>query len=102
MFAMVSLESLRQFILEGDIFGFLQAVYTSAFGSADIFYVVLTLMIMIPLYIRTKSLIFCAIAWILLGSLFIIAFPLVSGVAILLIVMGLASLLFKLFMRVRG
>lgn len=99
---MIDLNALKQFLFEGDYFGLIQAIYTNAFGSADIFYTVLSLIIVAPLYIRTKSLVFCAIAWILLGSFYIVAFPLVSGVAVLLVAMGLASLLFKIFMRARG
>lgn len=102
MIALVSLDQLNQFLWEGDYFGFLQAIYTSAFGTADIFYAFVTLLIVLPLYIRTKSLMFCALVWIVLGSLFIMASPLVSGVAIFLMGLGLASLLYKLMMRVRG
>ena len=102
MIALISLEQLNQFIYEGDLFGFLQAVYASAFGTADIFYGFVSLLIVLPLYIRTKSLTFCAIVWILLGSFFIVASPLVSGIAILLVLMGIASLLYKVFMRVRS
>jgi len=97
-----NLDQARQFLLEGDIFGFLQAVYTSAFGSADVFYAFLTMAVVLPIYIRTKSLTFCAVAWIMLGSFFIVASPLVSGIAVLLMLMGIGSLLYKVVMRVRS
>jgi len=99
---LVSLEQLQQFLGEGDYFGFLQAVYTSAFASADIFYGFVAMGIVLPLYIRTKSLTYCGLVWILLGSLFIVASPLVSGVAVFLLFMGIGSLLYKVYMRVRG
>jgi hypothetical protein len=97
----LDLNQIQQFIYEGDYFGLFQAIYTSAFLSADIFYVFLSMAIVLPLYIRTKSLTYCALAWILLGSLFIVASPLVSGIAVLLVAMGMASLLYKVVMRVR-
>jgi len=100
--AWLDLNQLQQFLFEGDYFGFIQSIYTSAFLTADIFYAFLSLTIVLPLYIRTKSLTYCALAWILLGSLFIVASPLVSGVAVLLVVMGMASLLYKVVMRVRS
>jgi len=87
------------YLLSGDIFGFFMAVYAQSFGSVDVFFGVVAMLIVVPLYIRTKSLAFLSIAWILLGSLFLVAAPLVSGVAVLFLVFGVASLLYMLFMR---
>jgi hypothetical protein len=86
------------FLLAGDFLGFIMAVYTQGFGSADIFFGVVIMLVMVPLYIRTKSLMFMSILWILLGSLFLVAMPLVSGLAVLLLVLGIGSMLFELFM----
>jgi hypothetical protein len=36
-----------------------------------------------------------------LGSLFLIATPLISGLAVLLLVLGIGSMLFQLFMHAR-
>jgi len=74
------------------------AVYTQGFGSVDIFFGVVIMLVMVPLYIRTKSLMFMSILWILVGSLFLVAMPLVSGLAVLLLVLGIGSMLFELFM----
>lgn len=90
------------FIWAGDYLGFIQAIYISAFQSADLFYGVILLLFMAPLYIRTRSLLLMSILWILLGSFFLVAMPIVSGLAILLLSFGLAGMFFKLFMRVRG
>lgn len=98
----VDLTPFWQFLYEGDFLGTVQAVFVSAFQSADLFYGVLALLFTLPLYIRTKSLLFMSIVWILLGGLFLAAMPLVSGVAILLVTFGLAGMFFKLYMRVRG
>jgi len=99
---MVDIQALLQYLYEGDILGFVQAVYVSAFKSVDLFYGFLMLLFTTPLYIRTRSLIFLSILWILVGGWFLVATPLVSGLAILLMILGLAALLFKLFMYVRG
>lgn len=99
---MVDIATLLQYLFEGDFLGFLQALYVSAFQNVDLFYGVLALIFTLPLYIRTKSLIFMSIVWILLGGLFIATMPLVSGVATFLLAAGLAGILFKLFMRVKG
>jgi len=97
-----SYQSFLQFLWAGDYLGFIQAVYVSAFQSADLLYGVILLLFMAPLYIRTRSLLLMSILWILLGSLFLVAMPIVSGLAILLLSFGLAGMFYKLFMRVRG
>ena len=94
--------SFLQFLWAGDFLGFIQATYVSAFQSADLFYGVIILLFMAPLYIRTRSLLLMSILWILLGGLFLIAMPIVSGLAMLLLSFGLAGMLYKLFMKVKG
>lgn len=95
----VDIPTLIQFLSEGDWLGFLQAVYTSAFGSADIFYAVLVMALSVPLYVRTKSLLLMCIVWVLVGSALITAMPLVSNVALFLMIMGIAGILYRLFIR---
>jgi len=94
--------TLLQFLFEGDYLGFLQAIYVSAFQSADLFYGVVTMMFGIGLYIRTNSLLFVSIIWILLGGFFLVAMPIVSGIALLLMIFGLAGMFYKLYMQIRG
>ena len=89
------------FIWAGDYLGFIQAVYIRAFQSADLFWGILIFLFMVPLYIRTRSLLLMSILWILLGSLFLIAMPIVSGLALLLLSLGLAGMFFRLFMKTR-
>jgi hypothetical protein len=96
------IDNFLHFLWAGDFFGFIIASYTQAFGSADIFFGVAIMLVMIPLYIRTKSLMLMSILWILLGSLFLVAMPLVSGLAVLLLVLGIGSMLYQLFMMTRG
>jgi len=99
---MVDIATLLQFLVEGDFLGFLQAIYVSAFVSSDVFYGMLTLLFTSPLYIRTRSLLLLVIIWMLLGSFFIVAMPIVSGLGFFLVIMGLAAVFFKLFLTVRG
>lgn len=98
----MTVENLLQFLWEGDIFGFLQALYVSAFQSADLFYAVLAMILSLGYYIRQQNLAVLAIAWILVGSLVIVAMPIVSGFAIFLLIMGVGSMLYMSYMRVRG
>jgi len=98
----MSVESLTQFIWEGDIFGFLQALYVMAFGNADLFYGVVAMILSLGFYIRLHNLAVLAIAWILLGSLVIVAMPILSAFAIFFLIMGIGSMLYMAFMRVRG
>lgn len=99
---MTDVATLLQFLFEGDYLGFLQAIYVSAFQSADLFYGVVTMMFGIGLYIRTNSLLFVSIIWILLGGFFLVAMPIVSGIALLLMIFGLAGMFYKLYMQIRG
>lgn len=99
---MPSMETLLQFLYDGNFLGFLQAIYVSAFQSADLFYGVLSLFPFVALYIKTNSLLFVSIIWILVGTLFITAMPIVSNFAVLLMAFGLAGLLYKAFSSLRG
>lgn len=99
---MVTIQTLIQFLVEGDIFGFLQAIYVSAFQSSDVFYGVIVLLFTSPLYIRTRSLLLLCIIWVLLGTLFITAMPIISGIATFLWIMGVGGMLLSLVLRLRG
>lgn len=98
---MVDISALLQFLFEGDYFGFIQAVYVSAFQNVDLFYGMVTLILVAPLYIRTRSLLLVSIIWIMLGGLFITAMPIVSTLAVLLMVFGLAVVLYEVFMTAK-
>ena len=99
---MVDIATLMQYFYDGDYFGFIQAVYVSAFQSADILYAVLILLFTVPLYIRTKSLLLMCILWIMLGSLVIVATPLVSGFALFLVAFGVAGVFYRLYRSVKA
>jgi hypothetical protein len=54
-------------------------------------------MFLIPLYIRTGSVLLVSIAWLLIGSFLIALIPAVSGIALLFIVLGVAGIIYRLF-----
>lgn len=87
---------LWQYLLEGDLLGFFQALFLYSFNSADLFYGVLAMVFCIPIYIRTKSLLFLCIIWIILGSFFVTLMPIVSGLAVLFMALGIGGVIFKL------
>lgn len=85
------------YLYSGDIFGFFQAYLVGAFYLADLVAGVICMLFLVPLYIKTKSLLLLCIIWILLGGFFIVAFPIVSGLAVLFMALGIAGLLYRLF-----
>jgi len=98
---MSSVETLWQFLQNGDLLGFLQAIYIMAFQSVDVFYGIVTMIITGAIYIRVHSLPFLCIMWILIGSFFMTVLPLVAGLGVLLIILGLGGIAYQLYM-VRG
>ncbi len=92
----LNVKGLLQFLLEGDLLGFLQALFLFSWSSADLFYGVLAMVFCIPIYIRTKSLVFLCIIWIILGSFFLALMPIVSPLAVLFMGLGIGTLIFKL------
>lgn len=99
---MVTIEVLMQYLYEGDILGLLQAIYVSAFQSADLFYGFLTLLLTSPIYLRTKSLLLLCIIWVLLGGFIITTIPLLADLAVFLMVFGLGTMLFKIVVALRS
>ena len=89
---------LSQYLMNGDLIGFINAVYTSLLG--EIWYAIPLAIIFIPLYIKTGSLTFCSIMWILLGSLLVGLLPArAATVGTTFIILGIAVLLYKLVSR---
>jgi hypothetical protein len=85
------------FLYQGDFLGFFQAMFLSAFGMVDLVYGVLCLVLLVPLYIRTKSLLLICVLWIMIGGFFIALMPAVSALAILFMILGVGGLLWRIF-----
>jgi len=92
---------IEQYLLNNDLIGFIIAIYTSVLGQ--LFYGVLVMIITVPLYMRTQSLSYVTILWILMGTLIETVLPIaVFNIGHVLIVLGIAGLLYKLFTSERG
>ena len=90
---------LSQYLMQGDFIGFINAVYTSILG--ELWFAIPLLILFVPLYIKTESLEFCAILWILIGGLLIAMLPAMAATTgTLLLVLGLAVLLYRLAEKV--
>lgn len=87
------------FLFEGNFLGFLQAYFVHTFFNVQVAFALIILLFMVPIYLRTKSLLLLCILWILLGSFFIVSLPLASGIAIVFIVLGVGGLFYKLFRK---
>jgi len=91
---------LMQYLLNGDLLGFLTATFTTRIGQN--FYGILSLIVSVPLYNRTQNVMYCVVLWMLLGTLFITAMPIVSPIAVFLVVLAITVALLKLFTEAGG
>jgi hypothetical protein len=95
--SLLNLNPLSQYFSAGNFLGFFQACYLFAFGgNIEILAVTIAMLFLVPLYIRTKSLTLICIIWVLVGGFLIVAMPIISGVSILFMALGVGGLLYKL------
>lgn len=88
---------LLTYLLAGDLAGFIIACYTTRIGQ--LFYAILVLCFTVPLAIRTQSITYVAIVWLILGIFFIPAVPLISPAAVLLLILGIGGLIYRVYTR---
>lgn len=93
----VDTDYLWLFFFEGDFLGALQAYLVATFLNFETAIVAILMLFIIPLYLRTKSLMLISIIWILVGGFFVAAVPAASGLSVIFIVMGIGGLLYRLF-----
>jgi len=92
--------TLLQYLLNGDLIGFINAIYISLIG--ELFYGLIVLMVTVPIYIRTQSLGYVCIVWLLVGALLQVVLPVATfNIGWVFIVLGLAGILWKLFVASR-
>jgi hypothetical protein len=84
------------YLMSGNFLGFLGAIFLWSFILQDILVGAICMLFLIPIYIRTKSLLLLCILWILLGGFFIAAMPSVSGLAIIFLILGIAGVFWRL------
>ena len=86
------------YLMSGDLFGFADAVYSGLVG--ELWLLIPLLILFVPLYIKTESLEFCGILWMLLGGLLIGFLPArATAVGTVLLVLGIAAVLYRLVSR---
>lgn len=88
-------------LLNGNFFGFLVDCFTTAFVNPDLFYSIISFIMFGVLYIRTDSLLFVGIVYILVGGVLISAMPIVAPLAVFLMVMGIGGMLYSIFTSLR-
>jgi hypothetical protein len=93
----VNVDTLWLFLYEGDFLGFAQAILVRTFLSFEAAIAMIIMLFMVPIYLRTKSLLLLSILWILIGGFLVAAVPLASGVGILFIALAVGGLLWRLF-----
>ena len=86
---------LWQYLNNYDFVGFIIACWTINLGES--FYVIISMIATIGLYIRMKNLPVMIAMWFCLGFLWIGLIPMASPIIFLLIILGIASLLFYLY-----
>lgn len=83
---------------EGDLSGFVIGTYTDVVG--DLFWGLVFLGCLAPIYIRTQNLGYVSILWVILGALLEMAVPAEAmSLGKILIILGLAVLLYRVFVR---
>jgi hypothetical protein len=85
-----------QYLFSGNLLGFFQAIFLWSFILQDILYGAVCMLFLVPIYLKSRSLLLLSILWILLGSFFIVAMPAVSGLAIVFLILGVGSVFWRL------
>lgn len=93
----VNLDWLWTFLYEGDFLGFAQAYFISNFNSFETAMVLIVFLFMLPLYLRTKSVLLLSILWLLIGGFAVVVIPGAAAVSVLFMVFGVAGLIWRLF-----
>lgn len=86
---------LWQYWNNGDVIGFVIACWSVDLGET--FYVIVSLILVLALYIRLKNLPIMIAMWFVLGFLWIGLLPVASPIILLLFALGIASLVFYLY-----
>ncbi|MFA5365385.1 MAG: hypothetical protein WC325_09430 [Candidatus Bathyarchaeia archaeon] len=93
----VDVDSYWLFLYEGDFLGFLQAYLISVFLNFETAVALIIFLFLVPIYLRTKSLLLVSILWMMLGGFFVAAVPAAAGIGVLFIALGIGGLLWRLF-----
>jgi hypothetical protein len=89
-------DPLMQYVLNGDLIGFVLATYTSTIGN--VFYAVAVFFVTSVIYLRQQSLFLVSLLWLFIGGSYIALFWEFSSVAVLFTVLGVAGLFVEFIM----
>ncbi len=84
-----------QYLNNGDLIGFIIAAWTVDLGES--FYVIISMILTLGLYIRLKNLPVMIAMWFCLGTIWIALIPVLSPIILLLYVFGFVALAFYLY-----
>jgi hypothetical protein len=92
----LSVKPFWMYLMSGNFLGFFGAIFLSAFLLQDILVGALCMLFLVPIYIRTKSLLLLCVLWILIGSSIVLIAPQLSGLAIVFLILGVAGVFWRL------
>jgi hypothetical protein len=85
-----------QYLFSGNLLGFFGAIFLFSFVMQDLLVGAITMLFLVPIYLKTRSLLLLVIIWIILGPALILAMPAVSGLGLIFTILGVAGLLWRL------
>jgi len=94
--AILNVKPFWMYLMSGNFLGFLGAIFLSAFLLQDILVGVICMLFLIPIYLRTRSLLLLCILWILIGGSIILIAPGLSALALLFLILGVAGVFWRL------
>jgi len=93
-------QSLTTYLKNGDLIGFIVSPYTNLMG--DMFWALIVLIISFPIYMKTGSLSYVAVMWLLLGSALGSLIPASANrIAWILIGLGVSIIFYKMIEKAR-
>lgn len=93
----INMDAFWLFLYEGNFLGMVQSYLTTSFLNLQTAIALVAMLFLVPLYLRTKSLMLICVLWILLGGFFIAALPMASGIAVLFMTLGIGGMVWRLF-----
>jgi len=88
-------QALTTYLRSGNLIGFVTSAYTNLMG--EVFWAVIVLVISVPIYMKTGSLVYVSVMWLLLGSILgAMLPPEASHIAWILIGLGVSVIFYKL------
>jgi hypothetical protein len=94
--AILNVRPFWMYLMSGNLLGFFGAIFLWSFLLQDILIGALCMLFLVPIYIRTKSLLLLCILWILIGSSIILVAPGLSALALIFLILGISGVFWRL------